>query len=98
MGVARYNLERMLPEQFERVERDKSQDVKNCAIFHYSRVNPSDRNDVRDKLSFRRLVNPTDVASSPLGGDWEELPKRPKFTGEQLLAQAERAPRLIPDE
>jgi hypothetical protein len=43
-------------------------------------------------------VNPTDVASSPFGGDWEELPKRPKFTGEQLLAQAERAPRLIPDE
>ena len=98
MGVARYNLERMLPEQFEQVEHDTSQDVKNCAIFHYSRVNPRDRADVRDKLSFRRLVNPTDVASSPFDGDWQELPKRPKFTGAALLAQAERAPRLIPDE
>jgi broad specificity phosphatase PhoE len=98
MGVARYNLERMLPEQFEQVEHDKPQDVKNCAIFHYSRVNPRDRSDVRDKLSFRRLVNPTDVASSPFDGDWQELPKRPKFTGAALLAQAERAPRMIPDE
>lgn len=98
MGVARYNLERMLPEQFEKIENDKSQDVKNCAIFHYSRVNPADPADVRAKLSFRRLVNPTDVESSPFGGDWVELPQRPKFTGEELLVQAERAPRLIPDE
>ena len=98
MGIARYNIERMLPEQFEEVERDKSQDVKNCAIFHYSRVNPADPGDVRDKLSFRRLVNPTDVPSSPFGAQWVELPPRPKFTGAELLAQTRRAPRLIPDE
>ena len=66
MGIARYNIERMLPEQFEELERDKSQDVKNCAIFHYSRVNPTDPADVRDRPSFRRLVNPTDEPSSPL--------------------------------
>jgi broad specificity phosphatase PhoE len=98
MGVARYNIERMLPEQFEQAEWDKSQDVKNCAIFHYSRVNPDDPGDVRTKLSFRRLVNPTDVSSSPFGGDWVELPRRPRFTGADLLAQTRRAPRLIPDE
>jgi len=72
--------------------------VKNCAIFHYSRVNPDDPDDVRTKLSFRRLVNPTDVSSSPFGGDWVELPRRPRFTGAELLAQTRRAPRLIPDE
>jgi|KBSSwiStaDraftv2_1062776.scaffolds.fasta_scaffold03573_10 broad specificity phosphatase PhoE len=98
MGVARYNLERMLPEQFEKVEHDPTQDVKNCAIFHYSRINPSDPEDVRPKLSFRRLVNPTDLASSPFDGEWRELPQRPKFTGAELLAQADRAPRLIPGE
>jgi broad specificity phosphatase PhoE len=98
MGVARYNIERMLPEQFEEVEDDPSQDIKNCAIFHYSRVNPADPADVRPKLSFRRLVNPTDVTSSPFGANWVELPPRPKFTGAQLLAQTRRAPRMIPDE
>ena len=98
MGIARYNIERMLPEQFEEVERDDSQDVKNCAIFHYSRVNPTDAADVRDKLSFRRLVNPTDVPSSPFDAAWVELPRRPKFTGAELLAQTRRAPRLIPNE
>ena len=98
MGIARYNIERMLPEQFEEVERDTSQDVKNCAIFHYSRVNPTDAADVRDKLSFRRLVNPTDVPSSPFDAAWVELPRRPKFTGAELLAQTRRAPRLIPNE
>lgn len=98
MGIARYNIERMLPEQFEELERDKSHDVKNCAIFHYSRVNPNDAADVRPKMSFRRLVNPTDLPSSPLGGDWIELPPRPKFTGAELLAQVLRAPRLLPDD
>ena len=70
MGIARYNIERMLPEQCEDVERDESQDVKNCAIFHYSRVNPADPGDIRDKLSFRPLVNPTDAPSSPFGVQW----------------------------
>lgn len=98
MGIARYNIERLLPEEFEVIERDKAQDVKNCAIFHYSRINPADPADVRDKLSFRRLVNPTDVDSSPFDGQWVELPPRRKFTGAELLAQAERASRLLDDE
>ncbi len=35
MGVARYNLERLLPEQFEKNEDEPSQEIKNCAICHY---------------------------------------------------------------
>lgn len=98
MGIARYNIERQLPEEFEVIERDKTQDVKNCAIFHYSRVNPADPEDVRDKLSFRRLVNPTEVGTSPFGGQWVELPPRRRFTGAELLTQAGRADRLLPDQ
>lgn len=96
MGIARYNIERLLPEDFEEIERDKTQEIRNCAMFHYSRVNPDDERDVRDKLSFCRMVNPTDLASSPHGGAWRSLPQRRKFTGAQLLAQADaRAGRLI---
>jgi broad specificity phosphatase PhoE len=98
MGIARYNIERMLPEQFEAVENDRSQILTNCAILHYSRVNPTEPCDVREKLSFRRMINATDIASSPFGGDWIELPPRPMYSGAELLTQTERAPRLIPDE
>ena len=98
MGIARYNIERMLPEQFEAVENDKTQTVTNCTILHYTRVNPDDAGDVREKLGFRRIINPTDLGSSPFGGNWVPLPPRPMYTGAELLAQVERAPRLIPDE
>jgi len=84
-----------VPEQFEEVENDKSQSMTNCTILHYSRNNPHDPHEVRDKLSWRRIVNPTDIASSPFGGDWLELPPRPMYTGADLLSQVERSPRLI---
>jgi hypothetical protein len=75
MGIARYNIERMLPEQFEEMENDKSQTMKNCTILHYSRRNPRNASEVRDKLSWRRIVNPTDIETSPFGGEWVELPR-----------------------
>jgi broad specificity phosphatase PhoE len=98
MGVARYNIERMLPEQFEEMESDESQSISNCGILHYSRRRPESFADVADKLSWRRMVNPADPDSSPFGGKWVKLPPRPKYTGAELLAQAERAPRLIATE
>ena len=98
MGIARYNIERMLPEQFEEMENDESQTMTNCTVLHYSRRNPKSPKEVREKLSWRRIVNPTEVATSPFGGEWIELPPRPAYTGTDLLRQAQRAPRLIPDE
>lgn len=95
IGIARYNIERMLPEQFEEIEADDSQTIKNCTIVHYSRVNPNDPTDVREKLSWRRMIYPTEVENSPFGGEWVELPRRPRYTGADLLAQAEYAPRLL---
>ncbi|MBI3889198.1 histidine phosphatase family protein [Candidatus Saccharibacteria bacterium] len=95
IGIARYNIERMLPEQFEEMENDKTQTVKNCSITQYSRVNPEDSTDTRKKLTWRRIVNPTDIESSPYNGEWIELPPRAKYTGADLLKQAELAPRLL---
>ena len=97
IGIARYNIERMLPEQFEEMEDDKSQTIKNCSIVQYSRVNPTDPTDKRSKLSWRRMINPTDIASSPFDGEWVELPSRAKYTGRDLLRQAELAPRILDD-
>ena len=33
MGIARYNIERMLPEEFEKMDNDKAQTIKNCFIL-----------------------------------------------------------------
>src|SRR5262245_37868145 len=95
MGTARYNIERMLPEEFERMRRPRPQTLKTGWIVHYSRGNPDDAVDVREKLSWRRIVHPTDLDNSPFGGQWVELGARPKYTGAQLLSQVERAPRLV---
>ena len=43
------------------MDNDKAQTMKNCSILHYSRRNPTDAADVREKLSWRRIVNPFDI-------------------------------------
>jgi len=50
---------------------------------------------VREKLRWRRMVYPDAVAESPDGGEWVELPDRRRYSGAELLTQAESAPRLI---
>jgi hypothetical protein len=88
----------MLPDQFEQMEQDDNQSIKNCTIVHYSRINPNDPTDVRDKLNWRRMIHPTEIENSPFGGDWVELPSRPLYTSADLLNQAEYAPRLLTSE
>lgn len=64
-------------------------------MLHYARVNPADENDVRDRITWRRMIYPDAVEESPDGGEWVELPARQRFTGAELLEQAEFAPPLL---
>lgn len=89
IGVARYNIERMLPEEFDRMDKDRTQEIKNCAIVHYTRVNPLDPSDVRRKIAWRRIVNPTDLHTSPFGGEWMAIGERRQFSGADLMKQAD---------
>lgn len=95
INVARYGVERMLPEQWEAIDRDPTYTIRNCSVTHYSRVNPNDPSDIRDKLHWRRMVYPDAIEQSPNEGRWVELPGRQRFTGEDLLQQAEFAKRLM---
>lgn len=95
INVARYGIERMRPEQWEAMDRDPNYTIRNCSVLHYSRVNPEDENDVRDKITWRRMVYPNAIEESPDGGKWVELPGRQRFTGAELLEQANFAPPLI---
>jgi broad specificity phosphatase PhoE len=98
INVARYGIERMRPEQWEEIDRDARYTIRNCSIIHYSRVNPEDPADIREKIHWRRMIYPDAIEESPDGGQWVELPGRQRFTGTELLLQAEFANRLLEDE
>ena len=95
MNVARSEIERLLPEEWEALDSDKRYKVKNCTILHYTRVNPEDETDVRSKIRWRRYIYPDVPESSPDGGAWVELSERRRYTGDELLGQIEQSPRLI---
>ena len=95
INVARYGVERMLPEQWEAMDRDPRYTIRNCSVTHYTRVNPDNPSDIRDKLHWRRIIYPDAIAESPDNGRWIELPVRQRFTGNELLGQVEIAPRLL---
>jgi len=98
INVARYGIERMRPEQWEAIDRDARYTIRNCSVLHYSRVNPLDPSDIRDKIHWRRMIYPGAIEESPDGGEWIELPERERFTGTELLKQVEIAPNIITDE
>lgn len=94
MWVARYVIERMLPEEWEEADVDKSQRIYNTAVLWYTRKNPEDPNDVRKNLNWRQITVPWDDSKSPFGGVWVELDGKRRFSGEDLLDMAEQVPPL----
>lgn len=98
INVARYGVERMLPEQWEALDRDPRYTIRNCSVTHYSRVNPNDPNDIRDKIHWRRIVYPDALRDSPDSGEWVELPGRQRYTGAELLRQIAFSEPLLENE
>lgn len=95
MNVWRYALERMLPEEWETLDRDSERTFDNCSILHYTRVNPENPADVREKLHWRRLIHTVRPDESPDAGAWVELPKRRRFSASELLAQVQISSPLL---
>lgn len=94
MNAARYGIERMTPEEWEKIDVDRSCAIRNCTVLHYTRVNPADPSDIRDKLQWRRYIYPNDPERSPFGGQWVELSARRRYTGKELVDQAHLSKRL----
>lgn len=95
LNVVRYVFEEMLPEKWHEMDGDKSQRLGNCAVLEYARENPKDERDVRHYLGWRRITQPDDPDNSPFGGEWVPLLDNRFMSGEQLLASAALAPRLL---
>lgn len=95
MNVARYGIERMLPEEWEDMDEDARFTITNCMMIDYARANPDDPEDVRDKIRWRRYINPLDEDNVPFDGQWVELKERRRYFGSELIGQAERSPCLL---
>lgn len=95
INAARYGIERMMPEEWEQLDEDARYTIKNCTILHYSRVNPDDPTDIRDKIHWRRYIYPDTPDTSPDGGRWVELSERRRYSGAELLEQAQQSDNLL---
>lgn len=98
MHARRYAIERMLPEDWIDVDNDRSLDFHNCSILQYSRVNPEDPEDVREKLHWRRFVHTDDPGNSPFDGQWVELERPRRHSPEAVQQTVESHERLLPEE
>ncbi len=90
MWTARYVLERMLPEEWEALDADRSNRIRNCTLLEYTRRDPS-TGILHSRLGWRRLRY-TDSVDSPHGGQWESLGGRRYFSGQQLEGMAKAVP------
>lgn len=97
MWVGRQVLERTLPEEWIRMDSDKSLEIRNCSVLQYSRVNPDDPTDIDTHMRWMRFIYPDAPEQSPYGGKWIQIKPQREFTGSDLLDQLEIAPNLITD-
>jgi len=95
MWVARFDLERMLPEEWVALDNDREQRIRNCSVLQYSRVNPEDSEDIDTRLKWMRLVYPDAIDESPSGGEWTELENNRRYNGVELAARVDSFPRYL---
>jgi broad specificity phosphatase PhoE len=98
MTVARYLIERMLPEEIVEADKDEFQQMKNCTILHYSRVNPNNTFDVSDHIAWMRMVYPYDEINSPFGGYWQSISEGRVRSGAELRKRLAISPPLTREE
>lgn len=96
IDVARFVLERLLPEEWERQEQDKDYKLANCQILHYSRVDP-DTGVLGSRLEWRRSVCAWDSTQSWQQGSWTHIDHR-RYSDDELLDLVEEYPRLLPEQ
>ena len=71
---------------------DPLQQIHNCQIIQYTRVDPFDFGVVAQFVGWKRSICPWDLTRSTT--EWQKI-KRPTFTVDQLRQLVESHPRLI---
>ena len=85
--TACYDIEKLLPEDWEKIWDSPKYDIPNLGLVEFSRVNPFDARDVRDDFSWRRIINLADRRDGEWLEKWEEIAIEKDFNIEELQAQ-----------
>jgi broad specificity phosphatase PhoE len=90
----RARLERLSLDEFNAMDADPGERIRNCQVVHYSRIDPATRGSaeptIAPYLNWVRFVAPYD----DVFGDWQRV-ERKQLSNADLLADVEAVPRLI---
>ncbi|MDO4872187.1 MAG: histidine phosphatase family protein [bacterium] len=92
--TACYDIEKKLPEDWDKIYENRKYDVPNLGLVEYSRVNPWDARDVRENFAWRRIVN-LGEAELQNAENWEEFVSDKSFFTEELAEQISNYPPFL---
>lgn len=99
MWAARAVIERMMPQEYQDLDADKTLRIGNCCIMICTRTNPEDPDPELRAASlssgWMRMIDPVEPEKSPYGGEWRKLPGKRRFSEDQLRAIVDRTPRIL---
>lgn len=93
--VACYDIEKLLPEDWDKIDKNSFYRIPNAGIVEYTRINPADARDIREGFSWRRIMWPANFGDSPFEGMWVELETQQYFSADELEGQIADYPCLI---
>lgn len=85
--TACYDIEKLLPEDWDKIWENKKYDIPNCGAVEFSRVNPLDSRDIRENFSWRRFL---DLGGGKIPSEfqnWEEIGGDKAFLTDELSSQ-----------
>lgn len=90
-----YDLEKLLPEDWDKIWEKREYKIPNVGLVEYSRVNPSDSRDIREDFTWRRILYLDNLDESPFGSEWFEFERNGTFSTEEIEKQIDEYPRLL---
>lgn len=90
MALARCLLERKPPEDFHSMWHSETDNIGNCSVLHYSKVNPH-TSEVEKHLNWVRLNSPGGDGGN---FDWQKVIRK-TFSNQDLLESVSGTPKLI---
>ncbi len=93
--AACYAIEWLLPEDWMKPEVKGRFKLSNCAVVHYSRVNPFNPGEISKSMRWRRIIFPSDMKNSPDDGKWQEIKPKRAFTAQELSEELDDYPPFL---
>jgi broad specificity phosphatase PhoE len=95
IGVARFIIEGLTPEEWMKQDADPAFAIKNNMIVHYTRKNPK-TGELSDEFTWRKAICAWDENLSWNSGEWTEIIRK-TYTDKELLEIAEQHDLLLED-